>query len=83
VYFRYAPVFVTCVAENPSMFAMDAEPPVVPSADVHESVDRISLTRFVEAKVRPDIWIVHPVVNVHFVVPVTAPFIVNAPTMYE
>ena len=49
----------------------------------HESVDAISRTWFVAAKFKPDICRVHPVVNVHCVVPVSAPFIVNAPTKYE
>jgi hypothetical protein len=49
----------------------------------HESEDAISRTSFVAAKLTPDICNVHPAVNVHCVVPVNAPFIVNAPTKYE
>jgi hypothetical protein len=69
----------TCVAEKPTMLAngaLVASPP-------HEFVDAIKRTLFVAAKVTPDIVMVHPVVNVHSVVPVKAPFIVNAPTKYE
>jgi hypothetical protein len=49
----------------------------------HESDDPINLTLFVDAKLTPDICNVHPVVNVHCVVPTFAPFIVKAPTKYE
>jgi hypothetical protein len=48
-----------------------------------ESADAISRTSFVAAKLTPDICKVHPAVRVHCVVPVKAPFIVNAPTLYE
>jgi hypothetical protein len=49
----------------------------------HESSDAISRTWFVAAKFTPDICNLHAVVSVHCVVPVSAPFIVKAPTRYE
>jgi hypothetical protein len=66
----------TCVAEKPVMLANGASVAESP----HESDDAISRTLFVASKFTPDICKVHPVVNVHSVVPVSAPFIVNAPT---
>jgi hypothetical protein len=48
-----------------------------------ESDDAINRTSFVDAKFIPDICKVQAVVSVHCVVPVKAPFIVNAPTKYE
>jgi hypothetical protein len=49
----------------------------------HEFVDAIKRTWFVASKFTPDIVMVHPVVNVHLVVPTNAPFIVNVPTLYK
>ena len=48
-----------------------------------ESDDAIIRTWFVAARFTPDICSVQPAVRVHCVVPVNAPFIVNAPTKYE
>jgi hypothetical protein len=78
-YTRYGEDAVTCVAEKPVMLASGASVAESP----HESDDAINLTWFVAARFTPDIWNVHPVVNVHCVVPVCAPFIVKAPTKYE
>jgi hypothetical protein len=58
------------------MLANDADVP-------HEADEDIKRTLFVAAKFTPDICSVHPVVNVHWVMRVSAPFIVNAPTKYE
>jgi hypothetical protein len=55
------------------MLARDAEVP-------HESADAINRTSFVAAKFTPEICKMQAVVSVHSVVPVNAPFIVNAPT---
>jgi hypothetical protein len=63
----------TCVAEKPVILANDAEEP-------QEADDAISLTWFVDARPTPEICSEHPAVSVHCVVPVSAPFIVNAPT---
>jgi hypothetical protein len=78
-YTRYGEEAVTCVAENPVILANGASAPESP----HESDEAMSLTWFVAARFTPDIWKAHPVVRVHCVVPVSAPFIVNAPTRYE
>ena len=58
------------------MLANDADVP-------QESDDAINRTSFVDAKPTPDICKMQAVVSVHCVVPVSAPFIVNAPTKYE
>ena len=63
----------TCVAEKPVMLAKDADVP-------HESADEIKRTSFVAAKFTPEICKMQAVASVHSVVPVNAPFIVNAPT---
>jgi hypothetical protein len=52
-------------------------------ANPQDAVEAISRTSFVAAKFTPEICSVHPVVRVHCVVPVSAPFIVNAPTLYN
>jgi hypothetical protein len=49
----------------------------------HESNDATRRTLFVDTRLTPEICNVHPVVSVHCVVRVSAPFIVNAPTKYE
>jgi hypothetical protein len=78
-YTRYGEDAFTCVAEKPVILASGAFAAVSP----HESDDEISRTWFVAAKFTPDICSLHAVVSVHCVVPVCAPFIVNAPTKYE
>jgi hypothetical protein len=52
-------------------------------APPHASDAAMMRTLFVDAKFKPDICTEHPVVNVHCAVPVSAPFIVNKPTLYE
>jgi hypothetical protein len=58
------------------MLANDADVP-------HEADEAIMRTSFVAAKPTPDICRRQDIVSVHCVVPVSAPFIVNAPTKYE
>jgi hypothetical protein len=48
-----------------------------------DAVEAISRTVFVAARFAPEICKVHPAVSVHCVNPVSAPFIVNAPTWYD
>ena len=48
-----------------------------------ESVEEITLTSFVDASPTPESCRRQGEVNVHSVVPASAPFIVNAPTKYE
>jgi hypothetical protein len=75
-YSRYGDEAVTCVADKPVMLANDADVP-------QESDDAINRTSFVDAKPAPDMSRVQSTVRMHCVAPVSAPFIVNAPTMYE
>jgi hypothetical protein len=62
------------VAEKPVMLAKAAP------ANPQDAVEAMSRTSFVAARFTPEICNVHPAVRVHSVVPVSAPFIVNAPT---
>jgi hypothetical protein len=62
---------------RPETLASDAE--AAPQA----SVDAITRTSFVDTSPTPESCSRHGIVKVHSVVPVKAPFIVNAPTKYE
>jgi hypothetical protein len=49
----------------------------------HANADSKMRITFVDAKLTPETWSEHVSVRVHCVAPVSAPFIVNAPTKYE